>query len=155
MNDNNIHTLLQEAERNLPLFKEIVHEITTFSRRSPSSTDTLLYKVDLKTVDATVSKARYKYGGEILFVKDVLRSRIILQDEAEMVCALVYIYRLQSANFFTVLRMKNLFRTSYFGRLVPTDLPTGYRHILVNIRLQTGLIAGKRVLYFFHSLSLH
>jgi hypothetical protein len=149
-NDINVETstslltdLVSEAEKNLSSFTDFVSEITLFSSKNSTSKAASKYSVGIKTTRAIVSKANRKYGGDIRQVKDILRAKIVLQDEAAIVCALVYIHRMESANFFSILRIKNHFRTSSLGQLVPTDLPTGYRHVLVNVRMNTGLIAGK------------
>ena len=42
-----------------------------------------------------------------------------------------------------IIRFKNLFRVSPMGMVVPSDLPTGYRHILVNLRLDDGMVVGE------------
>jgi hypothetical protein len=138
--------LVSEAEKNLSSFTDFVNEITLFSCKNYRNTVASKCLVGIKAYDAIVEKANRKYNGDIHQVKDILRAKIVLQDEAAIVCALVYLHRMESADFFSILRIKNLFRTSSLGQLVPTDLPTGYRHVLVNVRLKTGLIAGKGII---------
>ena len=85
--------------------------------------------------------------------------RLFFPDEGSLVCALLFLNQCsdnspdikdfkEKSNIevmpFNVVRIKNLFRVTPLGSIVSSDLSTGYRHVLVNIRLNNdGLIAGK------------
>ena len=113
-------------------------------------------------------KALRKYTGDITRVLDFLRARITFPDEGSLVCALYQLVNLakrdknagctseektgteerteteeKNESSVEIVRLKNLFRTSPRGNTCYPALPTGYRHILVNVRLGSGIIAGE------------
>jgi hypothetical protein len=84
-----------------------------------------------------------------------LRGEITFPDEGSLICGLYSLHSLAEHNgnrekigsaksvpSFKIVRLKNLFRTTRAGNEFYHSLPTGYRHILVNLRLNGGLIAG-------------
>lgn len=82
---------------------------------------------------------------------------MIFPDEGSLVCGLMRLISLcddsevkvdqnveDTKIDFEIVRIKNLMSSkSAFGCLSQSPLPTGYRHILVNICLRNGLLAGK------------
>ena len=115
----------------------------------------LPFTVSLKDPEAAEWKAKSKYSGDHRQVKDYLRGRIIFPDEGSLVCALVKLFQLGDNFTFTsngeqkqvkfgIVRMKNLFKTESSGNLEKTmeyQLPTGYRHILLNVVFNDEFIA--------------
>ena len=102
--------------------------------------------VSLKDSSAALSKATSKYNGDYSRVLDLLRGRIIFPDEGSLVCALVKLFQLDGSFMFylnqqekkvklRVVRIKNLFLASEKRKL-----PTGYRHILLNILLDDRFV---------------
>jgi len=146
-------------------FTNLLDSVVAFASQNTSqinSENSLVHRpemsVSIKLPEAIQEKAVRKYGGDVNLVKDVLRGQIVLHDEASLVCALICLRQLSfrvagdqgelervkevSNGFihFDIVRIKNLFR-KHLGTMVPTDLPTSYRHVLVNIRLKNGLLA--------------
>ena len=103
------------------------------------------YSVDIKSAESIKRKADFKYGGEMLRVKDILRGFLILPDEDSLLNSIICIKQncAESNGEMEIVRFKNLFKMNVHGALVPTDLPTGYRHIICNIRMKSGIVAGK------------
>jgi hypothetical protein len=127
-----------------------------------SGTTGTSYTVGIKKYTSIRRKAARKYNDDILQVKDVLRGQITFPDEATLVCGLYSLndlcaqpqpsgpkeaYRRDWPKI-EIVRLKNLFRVSPLGNYFPSSLPTGYRHILVNIRLGDTIIAGKFLIVF-------
>lgn len=158
-----ITDLLKQAEAHQEPFSNIVHSIVHFSSQNefltgyPEKTE-VTYSVGVKKYSSVRRKADRKYNGDSLQVKDILRAQITFPDEGSLICGLYHLTNLAShrndtnrrdgANRFPrleIVRLKNLFRTSAVGNTYYEALPTGYRHILVNIRLDDGIIAGKNI----------
>jgi hypothetical protein len=158
--------LSKHAETNLTEFTKVVHHIVEFSSQNNSTTTSgttgTSYTVGIKKYTSIRRKAARKYNDDILQVKDVLRGQITFPDEATLVCGLYSLndlcaqpqpsgpkeaYRRDWPKI-EIVRLKNLFRVSPLGNYFPSSLPTGYRHILVNIRLGDTIIAGKFLIVF-------
>lgn len=142
-----VHELATSAHAD---FKKTVQDVAIFTANHFQSTEMTSTKpiTNIKSKKAMVLKARRKYGGDILQVKDVLMAQLIFPDEASLVCALIHISKTSNAqgesiSAYRLVRLKNLFRMTSFDALVHTNLPTGYRHVLVNLKLPNGLIVGK------------
>ena len=156
--NSSVTDLLKKAEAHLADFSNIVQEMVNFASQNvwvneygePSKVN---YSVGLKNYTAIRRKAERKYHGDILQVKDVLRGQITFPDEGSLICGLYHLTNLVNGSNskqtrkedprLEILRLKNLFRTSNVGNSYYPPLPTGYRHILVNIRLNDSIIAGK------------
>ena len=159
--------LIKAAESNLKNFEKHVERIVTFASRqseplpaslnspsicssplSPLNASRVSYSVGVKSEGSVIDKAGRKYEGDIFRVKDCLRAQVVLPNESTLVCAMLSLQyicsdkaRISTGKRMKIIRIKNLFRLSPLGVIVPTDLPTGYRHILVNVRLSDGLVA--------------
>ena len=115
------------------------------------------YSIDIKEPGAIRKKADRKYGGDVAQVKDVLRSQLLFPDEGSLICAIFFLNRLaktptkentqetDNTDFaFEIVRVKNLFAVERnVGKIAPSPLPTGYRHVIVNIRTIDGFLIGK------------
>ena len=150
--------ILVAARANFKGFEKEIDRIVSFAHRSerlaskassteatqPSSSK-IRYSVGIKAEASIVDKSARKYGGDVARVKDVLRSQIVLPDEASIISTLLSLQHICSPqckeNNMKIIRIKNLFRLSPLGTIVPTDLPSGYRHVLINVRLEDGLVA--------------
>lgn len=160
-----------EAKAQLPVLKAIISQIVNYSTQNyPSSSeperDVITSSLGVKDYSSVQNKARRKYDDDPSQVKDVLRGEITFPDEGSLVCGLYSLYSLaergnigedrknenmkqvDSTPCFRIVRLKNLFRTTSGGNEFDSTLPTGYRHILVNIRFTCGLIAGKSLSLF-------
>jgi hypothetical protein len=142
--------LIEHARVNLELFTSLVEEIAMETRQFDSFPSTTWYSAEVKSADAINRKAMRKYGGDVLRVKDVLRARIVFSDEGSLVAGLVLLKRRseRTANHqafpVTIVRMKNCL---FVGEALEEslsrhNLPSGYRHLLVSLRLGDGLLAG-------------
>jgi hypothetical protein len=147
--DATIDLLRKTAKRNHGKFLQSVNDIVSFASKHLRAETTIPRPlIGVKKKEAIASKAQRKYGGDVLQVKDILRGQIVFPDEASLVCALVHLHKTSIAqgtevSTYKLARIKNLFRrTSSSGTLVATDLPSGYRHVLVNLRLPNGFLAG-------------
>ena len=143
---NLLHNL---AEKNHEQFVKCVADIATFASNHLETDVTCLLKprTNIKTKEAIIEKARRKYGGDLLQVKDIIRGQLIFPDEASLVRTIKHLHKTSNAqgsivSTYKLIRLKNLFRMSPFGNTVPTDLPTGYRHVIVNLRMPNGFLAG-------------
>ncbi|GAX23108.1 hypothetical protein FisN_25Lh053 [Fistulifera solaris] len=153
-------SLLTTASSRLSTFTEIVRSICGHSTVTDDATlnfekadSGIRHLIAVKTAHAIQSKASFKYDGDILQVKDVLRARIIFPNEGALICGLARLSQVEDArgqssnneNHQTkvrVVRIKNLFYgSSPVGGLVRSSLPTGYRHILVNVEMNDDFIA--------------
>jgi hypothetical protein len=147
--------LHRTAAKNLTMASLIVHDIIAFATMNSSNRneiETISYSVGVKDQDVINRKAQMKYNGDIFQVKDILRAQITFRNEEELVCGLVRL--LQTAKIpteestsnsedITLIRIKNLFSSeSIMGAIGMSPLPTGYRHVLLNLRLKDGLIFG-------------
>jgi hypothetical protein len=150
--------LLDAAQSKISVLTSLVQDIASFASLNSqrvSVAESISFSVGLKDAKAIERKARLKYNGDILLVKDVLRAQVTCVNEGELVCALVYLLNLagrqdddqgneDNASKFDVIRVKNLF-CNKSGITEPpiSPLPTGYRHLLLNLRMKGGLLAGK------------
>ena len=124
-----------EQTRSGSRFKENWHE---------KSAHHIPYTVSTKDIEAVQRKAMRKYGGDVSQVKDILRGRIIFPDESSLVCGLVRLYqrtgkRDPTEKSIAICRIKNLFAPDAYAPV----LPTGYRHVLLNILFDDCVVAGK------------
>eukprot|EP00934_Nitzschia_sp_Nitz4_P001227 Nitzschia sp. Nitz4//scaffold11_size288233//66962//73286//NITZ4_000748-RA/size288233-processed-gene-0.147-mRNA-1//1//CDS//3329533996//1227//frame0 len=111
------------------------------------------YSVGSKDAEAATAKAARKYEGDLTRVLDLLRAEITFSNEGSLVCALYRLAKLVESGVeiastehtqkhsIEVVRFKNLFRTAPCGSPYYSPLPTGYRHVLVNIRFDSGIVA--------------
>ena len=144
--------LINKAQSNLQHFSELIETVAFESCRSdhsPSSFEPgrVWYSSGIKSKASIERKAKCKYSGDVFQVKDILRARIVFPDEGSLVAGLVELGRRgsdDSSRFpFSIARAKNTFDQG--GRrsgILAVTLPTGYRHLLVNICLSCGLLAG-------------
>ena len=102
------------------------------------------YSTNIKSSQAIREKADRKYNGNIMQVRDVLRGRIIFPDEKSLVCGLVRLCQINEAKGsrlkISIVRFKNMFVAA---SELNCRLPTGYRHILINLCFDDQLIVGK------------
>ena len=150
-----IDILHDAAQRNVPVLTSIVRDMVAFasiSNSNQSEQATIIYAIDVKDRTAIDRKAKRKYGGDIFQVKDVLRSQITFRNDRELVCGLIRLLQKVNAPADTdvadtekimLIRIKNLLSCNSFSELPISPLPTGYRHVLLNLRLPDGLIFGK------------
>ena len=138
--------LLSVAQSDLNYFTSIVGELIQFSVEKSTFLNahkTTEFSTHTKKQEDILTKAKRKYQGDVLQVKDILRGSILFQDETSLFRSLLFLHHYsQSHPEFCIVRVKNLFWSLYDGYGTRTDLPTGYRHILVNVRLKSGLLAG-------------
>jgi hypothetical protein len=155
-----ITDIQKEAKEQLINLEIVVDCIVQYSTHNdPQSTDTegncISSSVGVKDYSSIRKKATRKYNGDVSQVKDALRGEITFPDEGSLICGLYSLHSLAEHNgnrekigsaksvpSFKIVRLKNLFRTTRAGNEFYHSLPTGYRHILVNLRLNGGLIAG-------------
>ena len=76
------------------------------------------------------------------------RGQVTFPSEASLACGLNFLQKQciktqKGTQKYEIVRLKNLFRTSGKGLPEISHLPTGYRHMLLSIRIDGGLIAGK------------
>lgn len=132
--------------------------------------DNVTYSVDIKDAQAIQRKADSKYEGELSQVKDILRAQVVFPTEEALVCAFTLLSQYcswssspQSAASQVVsevglkaeiVRIKNLFAVTSTGQPCMVDFPTGYRHLLLNIRPDDGLLAGKCQTRLFSALMI-
>jgi hypothetical protein len=155
-------SLLTTASSRLSTFSEIVRSICGHASVSDDAImnfeeaeSGVRYLIDVKTAQAIQSKAAFKYDGDMLQVKDILRAKIIFPNEGALLCGLARLKHVgdargQNSNYedhqtkVRVVRIKNLFHeSSSSGGLVRSTLPTGYRHVLVNVEMNDDFITGK------------
>lgn len=151
-------TLVDAAAAFLQRFASFTEEIVHFAAQNHATTSDsqvteVSYSVGIKSDGAIEKKARRKYGGDILQVKDILRAQITFGDEGSLVAGLLHLRKLcgkSKDSSFTVeiVRVKNLFHKRPSGELCPSLLPTGYRHILINVRVNDSMLAGKPLRFF-------
>ena len=151
---------LKFAEEGMNSLNDIVQSIVQFSSQNdllahdPENMRTLS-STSVKNYSAIKKKADRKYKGDVSRVLDLLRAQLIFPNEGSLICGLIKLWSLaknsseadsstnEMSSRVEILRFKNLFRTSPAGNTYFPALPTGYRHILINIRLANGVIAGK------------
>jgi hypothetical protein len=162
--------LLNLAKSSLDVFSAIIKDISGFASYNDTvsgvdeeqeEADRIQFTLGVKEQVAIENKAKRKYGGDVLQVKDVLRASIVFPCEGSLVCGLLRLleiegqpngYEVDGGNVkLQIVQVKNLFASpSPIGLLERSPLPTGYRHILVSVRLNNGILAGKS----FHRKSL-
>jgi len=150
-NASDIHDFVKS---NLDCFALLIEDLVAFSSQNEVvlnngvDVERTLFSVGVKNLDAFVSKSKRKYSGDLLQVKDVLRARIVFPTEGSLVCALLRLRYQESEQVggghkITISRVKNLFRSDgTLSGMVRSNLPTGYRHVLVNVRLNGSVVAG-------------
>jgi hypothetical protein len=155
-----LEDLLQSANTKLALYSGLIKGIATFAtiNLDPANPKTAVHhSVDVKAAAAIAQKADWKYEGDILQVKDILRGQIILPDEGSLVCALASLNamcagedpsigekdRNECTPEIKIVRVKNLFQFRPAKTPLSDNLPTGYRHVLITIRFSDGFLAGK------------
>ena len=154
-------SLMKLAEDSKSTLARIVDSIVKFSGQNAPlnpeiEQDPVFSTVSVKSSSSAKAKASRKYDDDVTRVLDFLRASIVFPDEGSLVCGLVRLWCLAKETTdnsygrgekghpgIEILRLKNHFRTSPAGHAYLPPLPTGYRHILINIRLETGIIAGK------------
>ena len=129
-----------------------VEGIASFASANCRKRHAVTFSVDVKDPHVASRKAYQKYQGDILLVKDILRARLSFPDEGSLVCGLSYLFKNtkiqhgedDAGSSIALTRIKNLFYRQVPQQcLSPSPLPTGYRHVLVNVRLENGLLAGR------------
>ena len=155
-----ITDIQKEAKEQLTNLEIVIDCIVQYSTHNdPQTIDTegdyISSSAGVKDYSSIRKKATRKYNGDVSQVKDALRGEITFPDEGSLICGLYSLHNLAEHNgnrkkigstksvpSFKIVRLKNLFRTTKAGSEFYHSLPTGYRHILVNLRLNGGLIAG-------------
>jgi hypothetical protein len=146
----------QFAEDSKTMLDDIAKSIVQFSSRNDlfvpedDEISTTSYSLGVKSYSSIKRKAARKYDGDVTRVLDLLRAQIVFPDEGSLICGLVKLWSFTGNSSaeevgkdtpdIEILRLKNLFRTSPAGNAYLSPLPTGYRHILINVRLNTGLV---------------
>jgi len=156
-----ITEIQREAKALFKSFQSIINCIVKYSIQNCSTcTDfecnDIASSCGVKDYASIRNKAKRKYEGDVSQVKDVLRGQITFPDEGSLICGLTSLHNIahrgcnttrarltESYHPFKIVRLKNLFRRTGINDEIFTNLPTGYRHILVNIEFECGLIAGK------------
>jgi hypothetical protein len=161
-----VETLLHMAGEKHCNFSRLINRLAVFASQdyNPSQLmeneiwEDVSYSVDIKDSCAIHQKANKKYGGNLKSVKDILRAQIVFPNESSLVCGLIFLneYSLLSQADerkapivkdvglkAEIVRIKNLFATAPNGDPCYSCLPTGYRHLLLNIRIDDELLAGK------------
>ena len=162
---NDISELLKHAEGHLEDFSKLVKSIVEFASlndlSSPESDiPDVTYSVGVKNYSSVRRKAARRYNGDICRVKDILRGQITFPDDGSLICGLYRLWEIAQGSpkrktgddksqlpKIEIVRFKNLFRTTDFGNTYFPALPSGYRHIIVNIRIANSVVAGKRNLH--------
>ena len=157
----NITEIQEEAKKLLPTFEVLIDHIAKFSAQNSSphfdlENENITFSCGVKDYASIRNKAKRKYKGDVSLVKDVLRGQITFPDEGALICGLCHLYSMAKNGYsgrgieksqpsvpFQIIRLKNLFRTSGVNDEVSHALPTGYRHVLINIKFDCGIIAGK------------
>lgn len=158
-NDVEFTDLANAVEKTKLPFSDLIESIAAFASNNCRANNAVSLSVDVKDKRAAMQKASRKYNGDLLRVKDILRARLCFPDEGTLVCGLCYLLKntelpvknkeqVDDAGAAVELaRIKNLFgRKSPLEDLTPSPLPTGYRHVLVNVRFDNGLLGGKHLL---------
>lgn len=142
-----IQDYLFQAEAHLSLFSQIIKRVILFTTQNSSSSTCRFFpsenqpshSISIKAQQSIRRKAQRKYNGDISQVKDMVRAQVVLPDEGSIVCALLALKKEKDVK---IVRIKNLFYcvdvTS--NRYVESNLPSGYRHVLVNMRFSDGFI---------------
>ncbi|CAJ1934278.1 unnamed protein product [Cylindrotheca closterium] len=144
-----INSLLKLAESHLQSLAKLLGDIVAFASLE-TSRSRIKHSIGLKRYTAIRKKADRKYGGDISQVKDILRAQVTFPDETSLICGLLCLHRRcnntsesKEMPQFEIVRLKNYFRTIDGSDPSLSPMPTGYRHVLINIRIAGFLIAGK------------
>ena len=121
--------------------------VSSVARQDHAFSLPLSFSVDVKGNSTIEKKAKRKYEGNVLLVKDALRGQVVFPDEGSLVCGILRLSKVcktadtedspENQVAVKIVRIKNLFYTSSsLGILSPSPLPTGYRHVLLNIEMK-------------------
>lgn len=149
--------LIALAKSHCADFAEIVEDVVRFAKQNFESValgedydelDQIRFVTGVKEKLALEKKAKRKYGGDVLQVRDVLRASVVFPSEGSLVCGLIRLSLIEKDTTrrikVEIVRVKNLLAfESPLETMAKSPLPTGYRHVLVNIRLNGGILAGK------------
>ena len=160
-----IEDLVCAAESAKAAFTVLIEGIAAFASRNCRTSNAIRFSVDVKDQQVAEQKASRKYSGDHLRVKDILRAQLCFPEEGALVCGLCYLLESgklptesgdsESDEKFELSRIKNLFGKEFpLENWAPSPLPTGYRHIIVNVRFSSGLLAGMSLGSGFLSCSL-
>lgn len=161
-----VERLLHLAGEKHGKFSRLINQLAVFASQdyNPSQMDgyerpdNVVFSVDIKDAIAIHHKAATKYAGNLLEVKDVLRAQVVFPTEGSLVCAFTFLNQYctlstshESSSKIVeqigvkseIVRIKNLFAVTTNGEPCCVNLPTGYRHLLLNIRLDNSVLAGK------------
>ena len=149
-----IKSLLASAIAKSASYTSLIKQIATFATNNAdplNPASAVRYSVDVKTADAIMEKAKRKYKGDVLQVKDVLRGQIIFPNESSLACAITSLNNVCNDGKVSVgeqepikiARIKNLFVSRPARTPLIDSLPTGYRHILITLKFGDGFLAGK------------
>ncbi|KAL3938930.1 MAG: hypothetical protein SGBAC_006251 [Bacillariaceae sp.] len=144
---SDVGSLLKLAESYQQSFAKLLGDIATFASLENSRSETK-HSFGLKQYTAIRSKADRKYGGDIMQVKDTIRGQITFPDETSLICGLLCLHRKcfnaarkEDMHQFEIVRLKNYFRTVDESDSSLAPMPTGYRHVLINIRIGGTMVA--------------
>ena len=156
LDETTVQKVLLAAESNLGIFTALIKSIVGFAcyELLGEMGSVIDFTVCKKTSEDILKKAKRKYDGDILQVKDIIRGSIIFPTVGSLLCGLIFLAKICSESDcweagdrrvrLEVVRVKNLFASSSsMGGFDRSPLPTGYRHVLLNIRLDGGVLAGK------------
>lgn len=163
-NDATVEDLLRLAAEKHKQFSILIRQLVIFAsqdnRHEQSDdyeTQYLQSSVDIKDAKAIRAKADKKYKGDLLQVKDVLRAQIVFPTEGALICAFALLNQYCSFTSSTtkvnniveevgikveIVRIKNLFAMPPSSQSC-AQLPTGYKHLLITLRLNDSIVAGK------------
>jgi hypothetical protein len=164
--DITVEKLLHMAGEKHGKFSCLIDRLAVFASQdyNPSQLEdydaskNVAFSVDIKDAKAIQQKAKNKYAGELAEVKDVLRAQVVFPTEGSLVCAFAFLNQYCSLSTTQnsgskivheiglkseIVRIKNLFAVNPTGQPCQVDLPTGYRHLLLTVRLDNGILAGK------------
>jgi hypothetical protein len=149
-------SLIKLAESNVDILSTMLDTVIDFACNDliAGVAGTISYTVSLKDILAIDMKAKRKYDGDVLQVKDVLRGSIIFPNEGSLLCGLIRLAQICDDKTdwevkgqrlkLELVRVKNLFSSeSPIGGLDRSPLPTGYRHVLANVRVDGGVLVGR------------
>jgi hypothetical protein len=137
----------------------VMKQIATFATNNADPMNpscAVRYSVDVKTADAIIEKAKRKYEGDVLQVKDILRGQITFPNESSLACAIASLNTMCDSGKSSVgeqetikiARVKNLFLSRPAQTPLTGSLPTGYRHILITLKFGDGFLAGEYIFSF-------
>ena len=140
--------IIQAAKESYTLFAALIKSTAQHVNKLDKNSGTETYAIDIKSAESIKLKAETKYNGHVHQVKDILRGYIIVPNEELLLKTIMCIkhHCQESEGSMVIVRFKNLFRMNSVGTLVPTNLPTGYRHIIFNVKMSNGVIGGEALL---------